>query len=103
MGIERQKLIDQLYPSPSATLADPYSLYASLREQEPLFRQSGEPGIWHLMRYSDVAVALRDTRFSIHTDQLIGMNSAADEERREQAQPLAHHLSYFLLFQDPLA
>lgn len=49
-------------------LANPYPLYAMLRQSSPVFRiplaGSAEPGQWLLLRHEDAAHALRDPRFS---------------------------------------
>ncbi|MDN2500591.1 cytochrome P450, partial [Nocardia nova] len=43
---------------------DPYPVYAQLREQAPVFRNSDDD-FWALSRYADVLAALRDSdRFS---------------------------------------
>jgi pimeloyl-[acyl-carrier protein] synthase len=49
-------------------LANPYPMYAMLRQSSPVFRipvaGSAEPGQWLLLRHEDAAHALRDPRFS---------------------------------------
>lgn len=45
-------------------LPDPYPMYARLRETEPV-HWSERMGGWALTRYEDVALALRDPRFSV--------------------------------------
>jgi cytochrome P450 len=44
-----------------AFLADPYSVYARLRAEDPVHRRPH--GLWILTRYADVAAVLRDPRF----------------------------------------
>jgi len=49
-------------------LANPYPMYATLRQSSPVFRipvaGSEEPGQWLLLRHEDAAHALRDPHFS---------------------------------------
>jgi cytochrome P450 len=111
MSVDVQEIIHRLYPRASETLADPYPLYAVLREQAPVFRQADEQGTWHLTRYHDVAAALRDPRLSASrvprlsadpsASQLIGHLEQMTDQERER---IAFFLRYFrllMLFQDP--
>jgi cytochrome P450 len=59
-------------PNPFANpqlLADPYPLYAMLRQASPVFRAPvpghDGPGLWILTRHAEVHAVLRDARFSV--------------------------------------
>ena len=49
-------------PLDPAFVNNPYSVYAALREHDPIHRSS--MGIWIITRYKDVSAALRDPRLS---------------------------------------
>jgi cytochrome P450 len=103
MTTDLQSIIDQLYPYPSATLADPYTLYAAIREQEAVFWQAAGNSVWHLTRYSDIIVALRDPRFSVFSslgEALEARENMAPEER-ERAESFRRDISSFMMLQDP--
>jgi cytochrome P450 len=46
---------------------DPYSLYARLRREHPVYRSAR--GVWYLTRYADVDAALHDVRLSNDGDR----------------------------------
>lgn len=49
-------------PSSPAFVRDPYPIYARLRNEDPVHRMQN--GCWVLTRHEDVAMALKDPRFS---------------------------------------
>jgi len=64
---ERPAAAPPLFANP-ALQANPYALYATLRDSNPVFRlpipvETGA-GVWLLTRYTDVESAFRDRRFS---------------------------------------
>jgi cytochrome P450 len=85
---------------------NPYSFYQRLRESDPVhWGISFEPGIagmWHIARYSDILLILRDQRF---THQAPAGNSAGDTSP-DFIDPLQLYFSLSrqsLLFADPPA
>jgi cytochrome P450 len=62
--------IDRLFRRDPAFLADPYPVYAELRQASPVLRVEGPPGgppwlnAWHVFSYDAVATGLRDERVS---------------------------------------
>lgn len=103
MTIDVQEIIHRIYPRVGDPLLDPYPLYAILRGQAPILRETAEQGSWHLTRYQDVAVALRDPRLSARrtTTQLRKLPSEMTDQQRER---MAFFLRYFrllMLLQDP--
>jgi cytochrome P450 len=53
---------DVLFEPTPEFRTDPYPVYTHLRTQDPVHRTA--LGLWVLTRYEDVAIALRDSRFS---------------------------------------
>jgi cytochrome P450 len=77
----------------STTLADPYSVYRTLRENDPVHWAVGE-GTWFLTRYDDVQAALHDPRLSAR--RIMGGLGAG-----QVADPLNGLLAMTMLFSDP--
>jgi cytochrome P450 len=80
--------------------ANPYSLYAKIRSQDPVHWDEIE-GFWTLTRYDDVVSTLRDKqRFSKARGLKSALNRLPDEER-EVAKPVFDVYSRQMLFADP--
>jgi cytochrome P450 len=99
---EAQGLMMQLIADP-ATKADPYPVYAELRERAPVFRSLLGPIV--LSRYEDAVTALRDPKLGrgLYVEppegHLVSLSSLQfDPERREE---LRDRVSTSLLFLDP--
>lgn len=75
--------------------ADPYPVYARLREEDPVHWSPF--GVWLVSRYDDVASILRDPRFSNDMRNASG-NPLLDEERTKE---LLERRSRVMLFVDP--
>lgn len=73
-------------------LADPYSFYQYLREEDPIHRSPY--GMWVLSRYADVATALRDSRLSSRPSRY-SVHSLSNRQRFPAAK-IAGHLLPFL-------
>ncbi|HJY84582.1 MAG TPA: cytochrome P450 [Candidatus Binatia bacterium] len=73
--------------------ANPYPLYYRLRAEDPVHR-STLTGFWVLSRYADVAMVLRDNRFS-------RKDSATFLGERFGAGPVQQVYSKWMLFRDP--
>jgi cytochrome P450 len=79
--------------------ADPYSLYARLRSEDPVHWD--EPmGFWVLTRYADVVRALHEPCFSKAQGLTAALNRYPDDER-DTAAPMFHFFSKQMLFADP--
>lgn len=77
--------------------ANPYPVYARLREEEPLaFRQEDEFGCWWATRYEDVIAILRDPRFS-SARQIEGLSEPGVPEKFRR---LGEMLSHMMLQKD---
>jgi cytochrome P450 len=79
-------------------IADPYPLLHQLREQDPCHWNEGL-GAWCWTRYADVAMGLRDARFS--ADRIRPFVEHQTSVPRELAQTLGDTLSLWLVFNDP--
>lgn len=80
------------------SLADPYPLFHSLRDEDPVYWSERVDG-WVLTGYPAVVAILRDPRVSSnrHTDARTQLPEAA----REQARALREHLSLMMGNSDP--
>src|SRR5579863_9018888 len=80
--------------------ADPYPLYALLRQRDPVHWEESW-GQWVLTRYADVINALRDPRLSAAL--FAGEGDAVPAHARETAAIVAHSHALQVLFLDPPA
>lgn len=81
-------------PFSPSFLAEPYSCYQRLREEDPVHRSPY--GMWVLSRYTDVALALRDSRLSSRPSRY-SVHSSSNRQRF----PAAKIAGYLLPFLDP--
>jgi cytochrome P450 len=79
-------------PSNTEFLANPYPTYAQLRAKDPVHQTA--LGLWVLTRYEDVALALRDPRFSRE-----GFEAAFAAVECPHSEPARGRSS--MLYQDP--
>jgi cytochrome P450 len=84
--------------SPSA-LADPYPLFAELREFHPVVWSSAQ-GAWLILRYDDLTAALQDPRLS--SDRIRPVyETKLTASQRDQRQPTYKVLQHWMVFNDP--
>jgi cytochrome P450 len=83
--------------SPEARI-DPYSVYARIREAEPVYFSEGWNG-WLVTRHADVLAGLRDTRLSSKRAASVG--PSVTPELRQQLMPLVRNMSSFMVLMDP--
>ncbi len=80
-------------------LANPYPLYARMREQDPVHWDAEAQGVWVLTRHADVVASLKDARYSAQRF------APSDEWIPEDLRPRLGHALYAmsrqLLFIDP--
>lgn len=77
--------------------ADPYPVYAWLREHDPVHWHEGLRA-WFVSRHADVALVLRDPRFS-KRHYTFGVEHMPPEERA-QHEPFVRRFGLWLLFKD---
>jgi cytochrome P450 len=80
-----------------AFFTDPYPTYARIREKAPVHFSEPWAG-WLLVRYEDVASALRDRRFSAQRSGTFAARLSA--EMRERLSPVAKNLASWALMMD---
>jgi cytochrome P450 len=79
-------------------LENPYSLYEQLREADPVYWDERAKS-WVLTRYTDVAAALRDPRYTVMG--FMSNTSWIPEDMRPTLEPPLRAVSRQMLFQDP--
>lgn len=79
-------------------LENPYALYHQMRELDPVCWDE-RANSWVLTRYADVAVALRDSRYTVRG--FMSDTSWIPEEMRPRLEPPLRAVSRQMLFQDP--
>jgi cytochrome P450 len=79
-------------------LENPYSLYDQLREADPVYWDERAKS-WVLTRYTDVAAALRDPRYTVMG--FMSNTSWIPEDMRPTLEPPLRAVSRQMLFQDP--
>ena len=79
---------------------DPYPIYDSLREQNPV-HWSAALGGWLLTRYDDVAMALRDHRRFAVSGRIQAFLQGLPEVGQQKAEPLTQHFSKAITHLDP--
>jgi cytochrome P450 PksS len=75
--------------------ADPFLFYARLRDEAPVFRVALPNGVtpWLVTRYDDVALALRDERFTKDLAKVLVPGGVAPLPRMPALfKPLSHHM-----------
>ncbi|HEV2579576.1 MAG TPA: hypothetical protein VGT44_01890 [Ktedonobacteraceae bacterium] len=92
---EKPSLADGLLPH---NLANPYHLYQELRENDPVYWDE-RANSWVLTRYSDVAAALRDARFS--ASDFMTDTSWIPDEMLPMLEPIIRPLTRQMLFMNP--
>jgi pimeloyl-[acyl-carrier protein] synthase len=80
-------------------LANPYPFYHQLRSEAPVY-WSERLQAWLLTRYADVVSALNDPRFN-SGDRIAAILSQLPETARAEMEPLADHLTRWVVFTDP--
>ena len=98
MSVENPKITDQNNKLSSEILANPYPMYRSLRERDPVHWDESLGG-WMLLRYSDVESAVQDSRLS--SDRTTAYLSRIPEALRDHFQPFVQARSNMMLFTDP--
>ena len=82
----------------SSFLADPYSTWAKLRAEKPVY-QDPQTGEWFLTRYDDCVTALHDQRLSSdRTEAWLGRLAPVDRARAAYYETMRHAM---MLFVDP--
>jgi cytochrome P450 len=81
-----------------AVIADPFPLFARLRDDDPAY-WSDQLGGWALTRYADVAMGLRDARFS--ADRIDPFVEHQSSVPGEVAQQLGDMIRLWVVFRDP--
>jgi len=95
---DRRQLLERYVRFEPAVLANPYTLFARLRSEEPVcWCESLE--CWFITRYDDVASALRDPRFS--SSRIDALVNQLPHETQGQVEPLRQYLSKFMGISDP--
>lgn len=79
--------------------ANPYRLYAALREQDPVMLTPLRGGSWMITGYGDVAAGLKTEHLS--NARAGAFMTMLPAESRDQFKPLAETLSRWALFYDP--
>lgn len=85
-------------PSAPEFRADPFSVYAQMREHDPV-HWCERLGGWMVTRYGDVKLVLGDSRFS--ADRISPFMAALPESGREAYARLGASLSHWIVFNDP--
>jgi cytochrome P450 len=88
--------IDLLAPS---AVADPYPLFAQLRESQPVVWSQAQ-GAWLFLRHDDLTAALRDPRLSSDRVRPI-YETKLSPAQRVQRQPTYDLLQHWMVFNDP--
>ncbi|WP_438008068.1 cytochrome P450 [Sorangium sp. So ce321] len=81
-----------------ATLANPYPVYARLREEAPVYFSAGYNG-WLVTRYDHVAAGFRDPRLSAKRSS--AFVTKLPDEVRQRLEPLRRNLASWALLLDP--
>ncbi|MCR9221469.1 MAG: cytochrome P450 [Alphaproteobacteria bacterium] len=85
-------------PRDPATMANPYPIYARLREEDPV-HWSPVLKSWVVTRYDDVKAVLMDEAMSV--DRLTGFYRTLPSEQAETLQEIVKYLNLWLAFRDP--
>jgi cytochrome P450 len=85
-------------PDDPATLADPYALFARMRDEDPC-HWSPRLKSWVLTRYDDVKAVLLDGTLS--SDRLRPFFAAMPAPERERIADIVRYLSLWMVFTDP--
>ncbi|XXY45740.1 cytochrome P450 [Sorangium sp. So ce269] len=80
------------------TLANPYPVYARLREEAPVYFSAGYNG-WLVTRYDHVAAGFRDPRLSAKRSS--AFVTKLPDEVRQRLEPLRRNLASWALLLDP--
>ncbi|WP_437288862.1 cytochrome P450 [Sorangium sp. So ce406] len=80
------------------TLANPYPVYARLRQEAPVYFSAGYNG-WLVTRYDHVAAGFRDPRLSAKRSS--AFVTKLPEEVRQRLEPLRRNLASWALLLDP--
>jgi pimeloyl-[acyl-carrier protein] synthase len=96
--------LDNFFERGRGALVDPYSLYARLRQEDPVHRRESKTTFYIITRYADVAAVLRDPRFS--SDHNYGGRVTAfmrdlPPQTRQQGLAVQHFLERIVLTSDP--
>jgi cytochrome P450 len=90
---------DLIYdPSDPAVMADPFPVYARLREEDPAHWAPSLKS-WIITRYADVRDLLLSDDLSVN--RLIGFYSALPPREAELLRDIVHYLNLWLAFRDP--
>lgn len=96
-------LIERFDPLAPSVLADPYPVYARLRQHDPvhwgLADDAGLPGRWYITRFEDVVAVLKDARFGREVEKVLppaAIPPVADEDR-----PLHQMATGWMILRDP--
>lgn len=85
-------------PSDPSIMADPFPVYAQLREQDPV-HWSPSLKSWIITRYSDVRDLLLSDHVSVN--RLVQFYDALPPKEAELLRDIVHYLNLWLAFRDP--
>lgn len=85
-------------PRDPAVMADPYPVYARLREEDPV-HWSPSLKSWVVTRREDVRLILTDNALSV--DRLSGFYKTLPSEQAQLLRDIVHYLNLWLAFRDP--
>jgi len=85
-------------PSDPAVMADPFPVYARLREQDPV-HWSPSLKSWIVTRYTDVRDLLLSDHLSVN--RLVKFYDALPPKEAELLRDIVHYLNLWLAFRDP--
>ena len=80
-------------------LADPYPLFASLRERDPV-HWSDDAGAWLVTRYEDVVAVFRDDG-RLSSDKLSSVLAMLPDDLIDEFEPLRRHLGTWVVLHRP--
>ncbi|WP_437653745.1 cytochrome P450 [Sorangium sp. So ce1182] len=90
--------VDRFRLQSPETLANPYPVYARLREEAPVYFSAGYNG-WLVTRYDHVAAGFRDPRLSAKRSS--AFVTKLPDEVRQRLEPLRRNLASWALLLDP--
>jgi cytochrome P450 len=97
-GRGRRRIAIDYDPRLPEHLADPFPVFAELRERDPV-HWNAVLGGWVLTRYADVKTVLHDRRFS--ADRITPFRDHLAPDRREGVAELLRMLGLWAVFNDP--